>query len=171
MQQAQASLAAAFAASGDNINCYSHPKFSDAWLCNDPRLPQWSAPSMTPTSAFELVRDWAPAMLLGYTMWESLMKLSRYEYFMAFCARPRTFAEEDDRAIEGNALIVGHGGIIEAMAAVAANQAIPLTEVPILGHADVLRFTVEWTDDEWGILEPHIVAIEHLPCPIKTPKD
>ncbi len=168
MQRAQTSLTLALGDASRSVVTHGDQReIGYEWLLKDRRLPSWQMPSPKPTNAFRLLEVWPPALLLGHAMWAHLQKIAKAKLFFPFHGKATT--EDLRRSLECNALVAGHSGVIEAMAAVAANQDVPLVEIPVLGHADVLRFTVEWPVDDWEIGEPRITSIKHLPCPIKTP--
>ena len=168
-QRALSSLTMALGDHSRSVVTYNdQEKIGYEWLLGDTRLPKWKRPKPKPTNALELVERWAPALVLGLAMWEHLTAIAKAELWMPFYGKAMT-KEDESRTVECNALIAGHSGIIEAMAAATANQGVPLAKVPILGHADILRITAQWMVDDHEISPPCITAITHLSCPIKTP--
>lgn len=169
--RAVASLETALRFTND-VEVYRHQtSLGYEWLLNDTRLPQWVMPEPRPTNAMTLIRHWPPALLLGHMMWRRICHITRAELI-------RSFEREGEKSRgpwkmypAQHALIVSHGGTIEPVAAASENRSVPLASVPMLGHADILLLTVMWNVDEWGVWHPRITAIEHLPCPIPTPRE
>lgn len=172
MSRAKATLDCALAA----VNGFPHPyerhatlQLGYAWLFGDARFGRkpWPMPTPRPMNALELVREWPISMALGMKAWEFLEQLVESVWFMGFNA---TFQTGEPTELNGRVLVVSHSGIIEAIPAVVPRVSpIHLGGIPTLGHADILRVDVEWSVTPSEALGPVITAIEHLPCPIKTP--
>lgn len=164
-RRAQATLVVVSSYSRHRLSTYhGQQRIGYKWLLGNSRLPKWKRPDPKPTNASELVERWTPASTLGQAMWERIIAITKAELWLSF-------HDKAERKVghEYNALVVGHGGVIEAMATVAANQGVPLATIPMLSHADILRYTVQWAVDGGEFSDPKIIDITHLPCPIRTP--
>lgn len=167
-QYALTSLVRALGPLAKTVPTYKNEaEFNHAWLLKDRRLPvPTPRDRRPPTNAYTLAQTRPHSLLLGYVMWQHLQALAKAELWMPF--HGKIMARHDtERPIECNALIVGHNGVIEAVATVPANQSVPLAEVQMLAHGDILRYTAQWTVDDSTISEPTITAIDHFPCPIR----
>lgn len=131
------------------------------WLIRAPSVPKWSMPKLKSRNVHDLLAVWPPALMLGYNAWECLQRTIRSAvHTRDSLGRPNS---------EYDVIIAGHSGVLESMAWVPPRDSIHLTEVPILGHADILRYTVRYEICGGVISNPMILTIMHFPCPIKTP--
>ncbi|MCR4312462.1 MAG: histidine phosphatase family protein [Candidatus Uhrbacteria bacterium] len=134
------------------------------WILKNPILPRFANPEPAPTNAHELIERWPPALNFGWSIWRIMMR-SRKHFVDFWWKDDGTWESSQPR--ERNVVIVSHGKVIEPVAVAQKKLVRALKDIPLLGHADILRVSVVWENAPNEEPDGEIIAIDHLPCPLR----